>query len=302
MSSRMNKTKTRKRESSLLSLLWSSPLVIVSMGFLIFIASLAVFGPLLLAEAATTQQLDKIRLSPFSLEEGWVYMLGTDSLGRSVLARIVVGAQTTLLVAIPVVLISSIVGSLWGAWAGFHGGLRESVSMRAADVVLSFPSLLLAVVVLYIFSPSPLNVIMILSVTRTPIFLRTARAQAAEIRSRSFVDMARTFGAKPRSIIWRHILPVALPTLATLATLEIAFVMLAESALSFLGIGIQPPEITWGLMVSQGRGYLSSGWWVSTLPGLAILLTAMSLNLSAGWLRVALDPTQKWQLQSKSRR
>ena len=167
---------------------------------------------------------------------------------------------------------------------------------------MSFPSLLLAVIVLYILGPSVANLIVVLAITRIPVYLRTTRAEVMEVRERMFVQAARVMGASRWRIIFRHILPVVLPTLLTVATLDFAFVMLAESALSFLGIGIQPPEITWGLMVAQGRQYLQTAWWLSVWPGLAIILTTLSLNLLSGWLRIALDPTQRWRLEMKGRR
>ena len=173
--------------------------------------------------------------------------------------------------------------------------------MRLADVIMSFPSLLLAVIVLYILSPSVTNVIIVLAITRIPVYLRTTRAEVLEIRERMFVSAARVMGASPRRIVLRHILPVVLPTLMTIATLDFAYVMLAESALSFLGIGIQPPEITWGLMIAQGKEHLTRAWWLSFWPGLAIILTTLSLNLLSNWMRVALDPTQRWRLEMRGR-
>ena len=139
--------------------------------------------------------------------------------------------------------------------------------MRLADVIMSFPSLLLAVIVLYMLEPSILNLVLVLAITRIPIYLRTTRAEVLEIRERMFVQAARVMGASDTRIVLRHILPMVLPTLVTIATLDFAFVMLAESSLSFLGIGIQPPEVTWGLMVAQGRPYLAQAWWLASVPG-----------------------------------
>jgi peptide/nickel transport system permease protein len=164
---------------------------------------------------------------------------------------------------------------------------------------MSFPSLLIAVIVLYILGPSVLNLIIVLAITRIPVYLRTTRAEVLEIKERMFVSAARVMGASPGRIVFRHILPVVLPTLMTIATLDFAFVMLAESALSFLGIGIQPPEITWGLMISQGKQYLTTAWWLSFWPGLAIILTTLSLNLLSNWMRIALDPVQRWRLEMR---
>jgi peptide/nickel transport system permease protein len=168
--------------------------------------------------------------------------------------------------------------------------------MRLADVIMSFPSLLLAVIVLYMLEPSIINLVIVLAITRIPIYLRTTRAEVLEIRERMFVQAARVMGASDTRIVLRHILPVVVPSLVTIATLDFAFVMLAESSLSFLGIGIQPPEVTWGLMVAQGRPYLAQAWWLALFPGLAIVITTMSLTLLSGWMRTALDPVQRWRL------
>jgi peptide/nickel transport system permease protein len=261
----------------------------------------AVVGPWLVGDRATRQDL-RASLQPPSFDHGFFGLLGTDVLGRSVLARLVEAAGTTLSVAVPAVLCSLVVGSALGMWAGYHGGWRESLAMRVADVILSFPSLLLAVVVLYVFSPSAANIVLILAFARIPIYLRTARAESAELRTRLFVDAARTFGTKSWPTIYRHLLPIILPTLLTVATLDFCFVMLSESSLSFLGIGIQPPDVSWGLMVAQGRQYLQTAWWIAVLPGVAIVVTTVSATILAAWVRLATDPAQRWRLTMAKRR
>ena len=150
---------------------------------------------------------------------------------------------------------------------------------------------------LYVFEPGIGNLIAVLAITRLPIYIRTTRAEVLEIRERLFVDAARALGAGGARIALRHIAPLAGSTLITIATVDFAFVLLAESGLSFLGIGIQPPEITWGLMVAQGRNYLSSAWWLAFFPGLMIMLTTLALNLLSAWVRVAADPVQRWRLE-----
>jgi peptide/nickel transport system permease protein len=262
----------------------------------------AVFGPMLVGDMATRIDLDNSNQPPFTLAHGWAGVLGTDPLGRSMLARLIVASQTTLSVAIPAVVLSAVVGSAIGMWAGYYRGWRETVAMRIADVIMSFPSLLLAVVVLYVFSPSAANIVLVLAITRIPVYLRTARAESAELQSRLFVDAARTFGAGAGAIITRHVLPIVLPTLLTVATLDFCYVMLAESSLSFLGIGIQPPDVSWGLMVSQGRTYLHTAWWLSFFPGLAIVITTVSATILAAWARIATDPGQKWRLTVPQKR
>jgi peptide/nickel transport system permease protein len=267
-----------------------------------FVFLTAIFGPMLIGNLASHIDLDNSNQAPFTLAHGWANVLGTDPLGRSMLARLIVACRTTLSVAIPAVVISAVVGSVIGMWAGYYRGWRETVAMRVADVIMSFPSLLLAVVVLYVFSPSAANIVLVLAITRIPVYLRTARAESAELQSRLFVDAARTFGASARSIIWRHVLPIVLPTLLTVATLDFCYVMLAESSLSFLGIGIQPPDVSWGLMVAQGRTYLHTAWWLSFFPGLAIVITTVSATILAAWARIATDPAQRWRLTIPQKR
>ncbi len=262
----------------------------------------AIFGPMLVGGLATHINLNNSNQAPFTLAHGWANVLGTDPLGRSMLARLIVASRTTLSVAVPAVVISAVIGSLIGMWAGYYRGWRETVAMRIADVIMSFPSLLLAVVVLYVFSPSAANIVAVLAITRIPVYLRTARAESAELASRVFVDAARTFGASSTSIITRHVVPVVLPTLLTVATLDFCYVMLAESSLSFLGIGIQPPDVSWGLMVSQGRTYLHTAWWLSFFPGLAIVITTVSATVLAAWARIATDPAQRWRLTVPQKR
>lgn len=285
----------------LFALLKADKFALVAAFFLLLVTLCALFGPLLLGEYAGGQNLRARNAPPFTLERGWLYILGGDALGRPLLARIVVAAQNTIMVAAGAVACSLVIGTLLGLIAGYAGRITGEIILRLADVIMSFPSLLLAVIVLYILAPSVANLIIVLAITRIPVYLRTTRAEVLEVRERMFVQAAQVMGASRGRIVFRHILPVILPTLVTIATLDFAFVMLAESALSFLGIGIQPPEITWGLMVSQGRDYLTTAWWLSFWPGLAIILTTMSLNLLSSWMRVALDPTQRWRLEAGGR-
>jgi peptide/nickel transport system permease protein len=280
-----------------LRLLWRDKFALVAACYLALVALCALFGPALLEDAATRMNLRGRNAPPFTLENGWLYVLGADALGRSILARLVVAAQNTLAVAAAAVAVAMTVGGLLGLIAGYAGGFVGNLIMRLADVIMSFPSLLLAVVVLYVFEPRVANLVLVLAVTRIPIYLRTTRAEVLELRERMFVSAARVMGAGPVRIVWRHVVPLVVPTLITIATIDFAFVMLAESALSFLGIGIQPPEITWGLMVAQGRNYLGIAWWLAFWPGLAIMLTTLALNLLSSWMRIATDPVQRWRLE-----
>jgi peptide/nickel transport system permease protein len=292
-------TGTAVRGPSFLSMLWRDKLAFVSALVLILIVLFALFGPWLLGDLATKQNLRGRNFPPFSFERGWEFFLGGDSLGRPMLARLIVAAHSTILIAAGTVFTALVVGASLGLVAGYRGKTISQVIMRLADVIMSFPSLLIAVVVLYVLGPSIPNMILVLAITRIPIYLRTTRAEVLEVRERMFVQAAIVMGANHGRIILRHILPVVAPTLVTIATLDFAFVMLAESSLSFLGIGVQPPDITWGLMVAQGRPYLNTAWWLAFWPGLMIVITALSLNLLSNWMRVALDPAQRWRLESR---
>ncbi|MGR9138741.1 ABC transporter permease (plasmid) [Rhizobium leguminosarum] len=285
-----------------LTMLWTDKLAFFAALFLLIVLLCALFGPLLLEAIATKQNLRGRNAPPFDITRGLLYVLGADALGRPLLARVIVAAQNTILVAAAAVLASSVVGTALGLVAGYSRSSAAQWIMRLGDVIMSFPSLLLAVIVLYMLEPSVTNIVLVLAITRIPIYLRTTRAEVLEVRERMFVQAAKVMGASYWRIVFHHILPVIFPTLVTIATLDFAFVMLAESSLSFLGIGIQAPEITWGLMVAQGRPYLTNAWWLSFWPGLAIILTTLSLNLLSNWLRIALDPTQRWRLEMRGRK
>ena len=265
--------------------------------FLLVLVGVALVGSFALEDVATKQNLRGRNAPPFDFNKDWVFWLGGDALGRPLLARIFLASRNTLMIAASAVSFSLIIGCFLGLIAGYTSKFVSHLILRVADVIMSFPSLLLAVIILYMLPPSVINIIVVLAITRIPIYLRTARAEVLEIRERMFIQAATVMGASNKRIIFRHILPIIIPTMVTIATLDFAFVMLAESSLSFLGIGIQPPEITWGLMVAQGRPYLTTAWWLSFWPGLAIILTTLSLNLLSNWLRVVLDPQQRWRME-----
>jgi peptide/nickel transport system permease protein len=279
-----------------LGMLWRDKFALVACLFLLVVAISALFGPALFGPASEMINLRARNAAP-GLQFGPAFLLGADSLGRPILLRLIVGAQNTMLLCCSAVLISMLVGSALGFVAGYRNDWVSTVIMRAADVVMSFPSLLLALIVLYVLKPGIGSVVLVLAVTRIPVYLRTCRAQVLEVRERAFVTAARIMGASPLRLVWRHVRPAVTPTLVTIGTLEIAFVMLAESSLSFLGLGIQPPQFSWGAMVAAGQSYLATAWWAAFWPGVAITLTAMSLNLLANWVRLAADPLQRWRLE-----
>ena len=278
-------------------MLVADPFALAALLFLVFMVSAATLGPILLPEGSVRMNLEMRNAPPFSFEHGLAYLFGGDSLGRPILPRLLVAARTTLSITVAVVFCSAVIGATLGLVAGYYGRWSGALIMRFADIVMSFPSLLLAVIVLYVLDPRAANVIIVLAITRMPVFIRVTRAEVMEIKERLFVEGARAAGATDLRIMVLHIMPVALPTIFTIASLEFANVMLNESALSFLGIGVQPPDVTWGLMVASGRNYLTSAWWLAFWPGLAILLTALSANLLSNWLRLAMDPKLRWRLE-----
>ncbi|HRO10871.1 ABC transporter permease [Amaricoccus sp.] len=279
------------QKSTLLALLRSDRVALVAAVWLVLIAGVALVGPEIVGKAATSIDLRARNAPPFDFSRDWVHWLGSDSLGRGILARIFLAARTTLGIALASVLVSMIVGGVLGIVAGLSRGRLGKVIMRSMDVVMSFPSLLMALIVLYVLGGAPANIVVVLAITRLPVYVRTARAEVLEIRERAFISAALVMGARPFHLALHHITPLVLPTLLIIGSLDFAYVMLAESALSFLGMGVQPPSITWGLMVAEGRGYLASAWWLAFWPGLFIMLTALAANLLAGWFRIANDPT-----------
>lgn len=283
-----------------LRLLWQDKPAFVSGLLLLLVLVATIIGPLLLADQARAVNLMARNAQPFSLDKGWLFVLGADALGRSLLARIIVASQNTILIAGSAVLLSMVIGGALGLVAGYKDGWIGATLLRLADAIMSFPSMLLAVIVLFVFDPGVSNVIIVLAVSRIPIFLRTVRAEVLEIKERMFVTAARAMGAKTDRILFRHIAPLVMPTVINLAALEMAFVMLVESGLSFLGIGIQPPEVTWGLMVADGRNYLGSAWWLSFWPGVAIMIVTIALNLLSNWLRLVTDPVERWRFQTSA--
>ena len=216
--------------------------------------------------------------------------LGTDHLGRDILSRILYGGRISLGVGLSAVTLSCLLGVTLGLLAGFHGGRTDAFIMRVVDVFLAIPYILLAMGVVFALGPSLLNVILVMAMTRWVQFARIVRADVLSIREREFVSGARARGNRSTRLLLRHVLPNALTPIIVVATLELAFMIIYESALSFLGLGVQPPTPTWGWMLSDGRNYVATAWWLATFPGLAIMLTVLAVNLLGDWLRDTLDP------------
>ena len=219
--------------------------------------------------------------------------LGTDHLGRDILSRILYGGRISLGVGLSAVTLSCLIGVTLGLLAGFHGGRTDALIMRVVDVFLAIPYILLAMGVVFALGASLLNVILVMALTRWVQFARIVRADVLSIREREFVSGARARGSRSMRLLLRHVLPNALTPIIVVATLELAFMIIYESALSFLGLGVQPPTPTWGWMLSDGRNYIATAWWLATFPGLAIMLTVLAVNLLGDWLRDTLDPRLK---------
>lgn len=218
------------------------------------------------------------------------HLLGSDDLGRDVLSRLIWGARISMLVAIACVVSDAIIGTAVGIVAGYMGGRVDSVLMRLADVLLALPYLLIALVVVSVVGASLLNVILIIVVLRWAALSRIVRGEVMMLKQREFVSLAKVAGIGPARIMWRHILPNVMNSVVVVSTLGVGAVILFESVLSFLGVGVPPPAPSWGGMVADGRNYLISAWWVSLFPGLVITAVCLAANLCGDWLREVLDP------------
>ncbi|MHA6670364.1 ABC transporter permease [Homoserinimonas sp. A447] len=265
--------------------------------FLLVAISGCVLGAALLGEEARAQRLTEGFHPPFDVTRGLADMLGTDQLGRSTLYRILMAGATSFGIAVPAALLAATIGTVIGVIAGYRGGFLGSLIMRLTDVIISFPGLLLAILFLYILEPGAGTIILLLVVARVPLYIRVARAETLEIRQRLFVDASRSLGASPWRIGRQDIVPIMLPTIVTLVALDVGILMLMESALSFLGVGLQSPSISWGTLVAEGRQFMMSAWWLTFFPGLLITLTAVSCNFLSNWLRIAGDPAERWRLE-----
>jgi peptide/nickel transport system permease protein len=249
------------------------------------------FAPLLAPHSPVEGSLGERLVPPLGMEGSKAgHPLGTDRLGRDTLSRLLYGARISLSVSVVGIALTGALGSLIGLLAGFFGGWADTLLMRIVDISLSLPGILIAVLLSVVFEPSFTNVIIVVVFLLWPSYARLVRGETLGLKQQEFIALARIAGCSATTIMFRHIVPNLLPSILVLATLHVGYVIVLEAALSFLGVGIPPPTPSWGVMVADGRGLIEQAWWVSILPGVAILVTVLSLNILGDWVRDRLDP------------
>ena len=262
------------------------PLVIVG-GLLVC----ALLAPLLSPHSPLEGSLGDRLAPPMGMEGAKAgHFLGTDRHGRDTLSRLIHGARISLSVSVVGIVLTGALGSFVGLLAGFLGGWTDTLLMRLVDVSLSLPGILIAVLLSVVFEPSFGNVIIVVVFLLWPSYARLVRGETLSLKHQEFVSLARIAGCSNLTIMFRHIVPNLVPSILVLATLHVGYVIVLEAALSFLGVGLPPPTPSWGVMVADGRGLIEQAWWISILPGIAILVTVLSLNILGDWVRDCLDP------------
>ena len=262
----------------------------VGFAILIFFALLVIVGPYLTPYPPDGDELSLSLLPPGTVKDGNLYIMGTDYLGRDILTRIIYGGRISILVGICATIISLAIGVILGLVSGLYGRWLDSLIMRVADVQLSFPFILLAVVAAALLEPNIGNIIIILALSGWVRFTRLVRGEVLVLREREFVQAARAVGASNWRIILRHLLPNCTSSIIVMATLELSRMVIMEATLGFLGLGIPAPTPTWGGMLSDGRTYFTTEWWLSVFPGLSIFFLVFGVNLVGDWLRDFFDP------------
>jgi peptide/nickel transport system permease protein len=268
-------------------------LALLGLVIILAVLALALLAESLAPRSPVALQI-ALRLKPPGFVDprsGQTMWLGTDHLGRDILSRIIYGSRISLMVSLPAVAMSAAIGLTLGLLAGFYRGWFDGVVMRLVDLQLAFPFILLALSIVALLGPSLRNIIVVFAITTWPVYARTTRGSVLSLREREFVQAARSVGAGDRRILWRHVLPNIVSPVLVLASFEVARMIILESALGFLGLGVQPPTPTWGNMLADGRDYIRDAWWIATFPGLAIMMTAAGVNFLGDGLRDMLDPT-----------
>lgn len=250
---------------------------------------IAVLAPMVIPVDWTTKMDMRARLSPPT----WAHPLGTDQLGRDLMYRVLLGARTSIVIASSAVLMSIVIGLPLGLISGYAGRTTDNVLMRLVDTLLAFPALLLALTISAVLGPNLQNTIIAIGIAFTPFLARIIRGEALRVAQMPYVEAARTAGNSDLRLILRHILPNIMPAVIVQSTISLAFAILAEAGLSFLGLGTQPPDASWGLMIQASRDYLDRAPWTALVPGAAVALTVLGLNMFGDALRDALDPRSK---------
>jgi dipeptide transport system permease protein len=267
---------------------------VIGLYFFIFLVLLAIFAPLIAPHAPNAQYRDAVLVPPFWEEGGRsAFLLGTDAVGRDMLSRLIYGTQFSLFIGVIVTTVSLIGGILIGVVAGYFRGWVDTVIMRIMDIILAFPSLLLALVLVAVLGPGLVNAMIAIALVFQPHFVRLTRAAVMSEKTRDYVVAAKVAGAGPLRLMFKTILPNCMAPLIVQATLSFSNAILDAAALGFLGMGAQPPTPEWGTMLAEAREFILRAWWVVTLPGLAILITVLAINLMGDGLRDALDPKLK---------
>ena len=265
-------------------------------GLYIFVALVivAVFAPFIAPHSPFEQYRDAVRMPPFWAEGGrTTFLLGTDQVGRDMLSRLIYGAQYSLFIGVFVTTLSLVTGIAIGVIAGYYRGWLDAMIMRLMDIILAFPSLLLALVLVAVLGPSLTNAMIAIALVLQPHFVRLTRAAVISEKSRDYVTASRLAGAGPFRLMFRVILPNCMAPLIVQATLSFSNAILDAAALGFLGMGAQAPTPEWGTMLAEAREFILTHWWIVTFPGLAILITVLAINLMGDGLRDALDPKLK---------
>lgn len=294
--SNMIKSKSKVSTSRILKsrffrMLSKSRTGMLGLTIVLLVISCAIFAPLIAPYEPTKINTDMLLTAPAWLDGGsMAHLLGTDHLGRDILSRIIYGSRISLLVGGASVIVAGIVGVTFGLLSGYFGGIIDSFFMRLADSFLALPTILFALVFLTVLEPGILTLIFILGVTNWVIYARLVRGDTLVIREKEYVRAAKSMGVSDFKIITRHILPNIFSSVIIVSTLTVASTIIAESSLSFLGLGVQVPDITWGIMLNEGRDYLATSWWIATFPGIAITITVLGIIFLGEWLRDYLDP------------
>lgn len=267
-----------------------SPGAVIGASLLLMVIFTALLGAWLSPMSPTMVRVENRLLPPLTQRDGAIYWLGTDPLGRDILSRLVVGARISLLIGFTAVIIGGTLGTFLGLVSGYAGGWVDRVIMRIGDMQLAFPFILLALAILAVVGPGLRNIIVVLGLSSWVTYARVMRAETLSLKEREFVLAARSMGARLPRIFLVHLLPNVVGTVIVIATFSVASTILTEAGLSFLGLGVGGDTPTWGAMLSDAREYMTEAWWLTTFPGLAILVTVLGANLVGDWLRDYLDP------------